>query len=255
MMLLKNLCHGSGTNIYQVRFMKNIFKTPGQRMNNNQKKNIFLLSGLGADERVFDFLDLGRYNTKCIEWIEPGEDERVESYARRLLDQIDCENPILMGVSFGGLIAIEIGKLIETEKIILISSIETCKDLPIHSKLFGALKLNQLIPATLLNEANDGLYWAFSIEKEDEKKLLKAIIEDSDPNFLKWGINEVLNWKNETKLSNVTTINGTDDRVFPDKEGDFIIEGGGHLMIINRSKEIDKILEEVIDKEVVPKES
>jgi pimeloyl-ACP methyl ester carboxylesterase len=231
--------------------MRNIFQKSDQVNKNNEKKDIILLSGLGADKRVFDFLDLKDYNTRCIEWIEAREDEHIEAYAQRLLAQIGSKKPILIGVSFGGMMAIEIGKLIETEKIILISSIETCSDLPIESKWFGFFKLNKLIPATLLNEANDGLYWAFGVEKKKEKKLLKAIIEDSDPDFLKWGINEVLNWKNEKTLPNVTTINGTEDRVFPDKKGDFNIEGGGHLMIINRSEEISKILEEVLDKDVV----
>lgn len=244
---------GSRHDYLLTRLMMNIFKKTGQPAKVSRKKTVFLLSGLGADKRVFDFLNLKRYNTQCIEWIKPYEDENIEAYAQRLLVQIESKKPILIGVSFGGIMAMEIGKLIKTEKIILISSIETNEDLPLRTKWFGFFKLNKLIPATLLNEVNDGLYWAFGVEKKEEKKILKSIIEDSDPDFLKWGINEVVNWKNETKLSNVTTINGTEDRVFPDKTGDFNIRGGGHMMIINRSDELNKILDEVLEKDAVSK--
>jgi hypothetical protein len=34
-------------------------------------KQLFLLSGLGADKRVFDFLDFSDYSTHHISWILP----------------------------------------------------------------------------------------------------------------------------------------------------------------------------------------
>ncbi|MDH4294838.1 MAG: hypothetical protein OEV74_01060 [Cyclobacteriaceae bacterium] len=83
-------------------------------------KDLFLLSGLGADSRVFDFLDLSNYNIHFIEWIDPHENEPIEAYARRLKVNIKKENPILLGISFGGMMAIEIGKQIRAEKIIII---------------------------------------------------------------------------------------------------------------------------------------
>ena len=212
------------------------------------RKEVYLLSGLGADRRVFDFLDLKEFKTTNIEWTPLREDETIESYAKALLAQIHAENPILIGVSFGGVISIEIGKLIRTERIIQISSIQTSDELPVQNKWIGWFKLNKLIPASLFNKVNDGLYWFFGVETKSEKKLLKSIIEESDPDFLKWGIDQLLNWKNEVKLPNVTTIHGTEDRVFPDKRGNFNIEGGGHLMIINRSDEISRIIKDIIDK-------
>lgn len=213
----------------------------------NNKKQVYLLSGLGADKRVFDFLDLKAYDTACIEWVKLRKDETLRHYARRIQQQIKHKKPILIGVSFGGVMAIEIGKLMETEKIILISSIETKDDIPVSNKWIGWFKINKLIPASFFTKVNDGLYWAFSVEKEEEKELLKSIIEDSDPDFLKWGIDQILNWKNEERLPNVVSIHGTDDRIFPDRKANYNIEGGGHLMLINRSSEISKIIAKIID--------
>ena len=83
-------------------------------------KKLFLFSGLGADKRVFDFLDFGKHLLHHIEWVKPLPDDTLPSYARRLLPQITEENPTLVGVSFGGMIALEISKLIRVQKVILI---------------------------------------------------------------------------------------------------------------------------------------
>lgn len=108
---------------------------------------LYLLSGLGADRRVFDFLDLHGFNLVHIDWIKPLDDEKIESYAQRLLEQIKTHRPTLIGVSFGGIVAIEIAKLIETNKVILISSATTKTDIPARHRLAGNLQMNKLIPA------------------------------------------------------------------------------------------------------------
>ena len=210
------------------------------------KKNVYLFSGLGADKRVFDYLDLKAYHTTCIEWLPTREDESLQDYTKRLLPQIKTENPILIGVSFGGIVAVEVSKLIEVEKIVQISSLSCCDDLPTANKMVAFFKLNKLIPATFFTIVNEGLFWFFGAETKKEKAVLKSIIEDSDPDFVKWGMDKVLNWKHEGKVDNMITIHGTADRIFPIENPDYPIEGGGHLMIMNRSEVISDILKKVI---------
>jgi hypothetical protein len=74
-------------------------------------KNLYLFSGLGADKRIFQRLDLSGYAVNYIEWILPLEGETIEQYASRLLCQITAPNPTLIGLSFGGIMAIEVAKL------------------------------------------------------------------------------------------------------------------------------------------------
>ena len=94
-----------------------------------------MLSGLGADKRVFDFLDLSDYSIYHITWIIPLPRESMAEYAFRLLPQITSDNPVLIGVSFGGMIALEIAKLISVEKVILISSATSPNAIPSYFKL------------------------------------------------------------------------------------------------------------------------
>ncbi|HRG09492.1 MAG TPA: alpha/beta hydrolase, partial [Cyclobacteriaceae bacterium] len=100
---------------------------------------VYLLSGLGADKRVFDFLKLDDVELIHIEWVRPEESESIEVYTKRILTQITTDKPILIGVSFGGIIATEIAKQIDCEKIIFVSSATTKADIPLLYRVAGQL--------------------------------------------------------------------------------------------------------------------
>ena len=206
-----------------------------------------MLSGLGADKRVFDFLDLHGFKLIHIDWIKPLEDEKIESYAHRLLLQIKTSRPTMIGVSFGGIIAIEIAKQIEINKLILISSVKTKADIPFRYRLAGNLWMNKIIPAPLYRKANFVVYWLFGIRKKTEKELLKTIMDDADNDFVDWATNEIVTWENEKQVPNVVTIHGTADRIFPFKEADHKVEHGGHLMVVSKADEVSRILRSILD--------
>ena len=86
---------------------------------------LYILSGLGADEKVFQRLDFSGVSVTFIKWLPSQAEESIGDYASRLLPQITTPHPILLGLSFGGMVAIEIAKQIDTEKVILISSAKT----------------------------------------------------------------------------------------------------------------------------------
>lgn len=73
---------------------------------------IYIFSGLGVDERVFRYLDFSGMDVRFIHWIRPLPDESIKLYAQRLRQQIVTDKPILIGLSFGGIIAVEVGRLI-----------------------------------------------------------------------------------------------------------------------------------------------
>jgi pimeloyl-ACP methyl ester carboxylesterase len=207
---------------------------------------IYLLSGLGADKRVFDFIDLSGFKINHVEWIDPRDNESIESYSKRLLKQIKTARPILIGVSFGGMISIEIAKLIETEKVIIISSAATKFDIPVYLRIAGQLGLNKLIPTRLLKTVNSFTFWFFGATTKKEKDLLRTIISETDNKFLKWAANKIPNWGNTTRLQNLIHIHGTADKILPLKAPDFRIPGGGHLMIISHGQELSKLIKEFL---------
>ncbi len=93
---------------------------------------IFFLSGLGADKTVFQFLDLRPYETVFINWIPPIKNEPLRDYALRLKDSFIPDDAILVGLSFGGMLATEIAKEYPLIKTFLISSSKTKFELPAY---------------------------------------------------------------------------------------------------------------------------
>ncbi|WP_395064819.1 alpha/beta hydrolase [Flavobacterium sp.] len=211
-------------------------------------KNIYIFSGLGADKRVFKYLDFSNYNATFVDWIVPNKKETIEKYAKRLSQQITTKNPILIGLSFGGIMAVEVGKCIEAEKIIIIASVKTKNELPFYYRFAGFFKFHKLLPTKFMKKANFLSFWLFGISNKEDKKLLTEILKDTDENFLKWAIAIIVNWKNTFVPNNIKHIHGTSDKILPIQfvKSDVKVNNGGHFMTINKHQELNIILNNCI---------
>lgn len=210
---------------------------------------IYFVSGLGADERVFRWLRYEGYRPVHIYWLPPEHNEPIEDYAKRLTGQIQAENPVVVGLSFGGLIASEIAKQIETEQVILISSVKDSSEVPFYFKLFRAFPIHRVFPFKSVLWAFYWLaYWLFAPEGSDQKQLLKTILIETDPQFLKWALHRVVTWKNKEIPDNLVHIHGKGDRIFPYRfvTPDYSVENSGHLMVMNRAEEVSDLIEQLV---------
>lgn len=208
-------------------------------------KHIYIFSGLGVDERVFKYLDFTGFNVTFIKWIKPNRDESIEEYAKKLTAQITTKNPILIGLSFGGMMAMEVAKYLKTEKIILLASAKIYKEIPFYYRWVGYLQLHKILPAKLLKQHSFLSDWFFGIEEKEHKRLLSEVLCDLDIDFLKWAIDKIVCWKNQTIHPNTIHIHGDNDRILTLRfvNPDFIIKGGGHFMTVNKAKELSEILQ------------
>jgi pimeloyl-ACP methyl ester carboxylesterase len=213
-------------------------------------KTVYYISGLGADDRVFKFLNLKGVYEKYIKWETPQKHESLQDYCKRLIEQIDLENEIiLIGVSFGGIVAQEIAKFVNVTRVIIISSIKSAKEFSFQMKFVRIFSLHKLVPSRLLKWSNllTGDYY-FCTKTKAESDLLRAIIKDTDMAFMKWAIGEIMRWDNENTYHNLIHIHGDKDRIFPIKniKNAIRINDGGHFMIVNRAKELAAIIEKEI---------
>jgi len=210
-------------------------------------RNIYYVSGLGADERVFTFLKIENANETFIKWLDPHKKESLSSYSKRLIDQINTSKEvILVGVSFGGIVAQEIAKHIKVEKLIIISSVKSFKEYGFDLKLASFTKIYKIVPSFILKWSNKlTADYYFGVKSKEESKLLSAIIEDTDENFMVWAIDKIMTWKNSTPLKKeIIHIQGNKDRIFTNRKIENVVwvDGGGHFMIVNRADEISEII-------------
>jgi pimeloyl-ACP methyl ester carboxylesterase len=216
-------------------------------------KKLYYISGLGADERVFSYLNIQGIDTNYIHWEVPQKHEPLGNYCDRLIEQIDLNNEvILVGVSFGGIIAQEISRRIKVDKVIIISSIKSGTEFNWQLKMVRFLKLHKVVPSWFLKWSNllTADYY-FGTKTKAESDLLKLIIKDTDPLFMKWAIAEIMKWNNANVISDqeIFHIHGTHDHVFPmdNIKNAIPIPEGGHFMIVNRAKEVSEMIEKQIN--------
>ena len=214
--------------------------------------NLYFISGLGADERVFKKLTLPeQYKINHIKWPKLSQNETLHSYCVKISELIDTSQAFsLIGLSFGGIVATEISKFLQPKATIIISSISTRNGLPIHYKICGLLRLDKLVPAFTMNKVYPFTYWYFGVTEPADKKLLKEVIHDTPTKFLKWAINEILHWKNEIRSDNLYHIHGTNDKLFPFSitKADKAVENGGHLMVYTNADSVSNLIRSHLEK-------
>lgn len=76
-----------------------------------------------------------------------------------------------------------------------------------------------------------------------------GMLNQMKKNYFKYCINIIVNWDNKILSKNTFHIHGTDDKLLPHKQvkADYLIEGGSHAMIVFRAKEINTIIEKIIN--------
>jgi pimeloyl-ACP methyl ester carboxylesterase len=207
---------------------------------------LYFVSGLGADERVFAHLKLPGIPFRHIRWITPLEGEDLPHYCSRLLEQIDTsQEVVLAGLSFGGLVCQEIARQIPCSKVIIISSFKSSSEMDWRIRLAKASRLVSLLPASLLKRAallmGDDF---FGVQNARESRLLRQIILDTDSQFVKWSVLQVLRWKEGQPHPRLLHLHGTADRVFPIGliQQAVPVAGGGHFMIVDKAPQISALL-------------
>jgi pimeloyl-ACP methyl ester carboxylesterase len=210
--------------------------------------NLYFISGLGADKRIFQNLVLPEaFKIYYIEWVAVSENESMESYCRRLSSQINQQEPYsLVGVSFGGVIAIELSKFLSPVQTVLISSFLYKKEVPWFYILIGKSRIYKILPPRMLLRPNNIAFRLFGAYKPEMKNLLKNIFEDTDPDFFEWAFRQLFSWDNHWKPANLVRIHGTADKILPYKEmmKAIPVKDGEHLMVYSKSAIVSQILTE-----------
>jgi pimeloyl-ACP methyl ester carboxylesterase len=204
---------------------------------------IYCISGLGADKRVFRNLSVPGYELVPLDWVPYDDLDDIASYALKFAKEIKEDNPVIMGVSFGGMIAIEIAKQLPVRKVCLVSSAKVAAELGDPSFFGKWIINNKVVPSVFLTTPNPFIFSFFGAKTEDEKQLMRDIIRESDPGFVKWALKALLMWRNNVRPANVVQIHGTADKIILSSgvHPDVWVQGGSHMMVYNRAEEVSKI--------------
>lgn len=206
---------------------------------------------MAAGPEIFSRLQLNKekFEVSFIEWLIPEGDEPIEEYAKRMASCIEEDEVVLIGVSFGGIIAQEIKKIKPLSKVIIISSIKSDTEFPERLRWFYKTSLHKIVPVSWAKDVGKLKPFAFTRFIRRKIDLYELYLNVNDPRYLKWALDKVLSWKCTKEQEEVFHIHGDCDSVFPivNIKNCCVIKGGTHAMIINKSKEIRELIENEIE--------
>jgi len=215
-----------------------------------RKIPVYFMPGLAASSAIFENIKLPKdqFEMILLDWDNPKEEESLHNYAKRLCKKITHENPVLIGVSFGGILVQEMAQFVNAKKVIVISSVKSNAEFPRRMKFAKTTQAYKLLPLSLINIIERLTKYSFSEKVSNRLKLYEKYLSMRDKNYLAWAIKNVILWDRKIADPNVIHIHGDADEVFPPKYiKDYIsVKGGTHIMIVNKYKWLNEKLPKII---------
>lgn len=209
------------------------------------------MPGLAASPKIFENIELPNDRFECfyLEWLLPLENEPIKEYAMRLAKNIKHDNPVLVGVSFGGVMVQELSKIVKASKVVIISSVRCNAEFPRRMRFAKMTHAYRFFPTSLMQRVD----WLAKVAVGNNMitrrlNLYEKFLSVRDKKYLDWAFKTIILWDRAEPDADVVHIHGDADEVFPPKylENYIPIKGGKHVMIINKAKLINDILPQLI---------
>ena len=210
----------------------------------------YFMPGLAASSAIFERIILPEavFEMVLLEWEIPLENETLSQYAKRMAKKILHPNPVLIGVSFGGILVQEMAKFINVKKVIIISSVKTNLEFPLRMKVAKTTKAYKLIPTNLLANVESLTRFSFGEKINQRLKLYEKFLRVRDKRYLDWAIEQIILWERTVVDESVVHIHGDADDVFPINQiqNCIVVKGGTHVMILTKYKWLNENLPKII---------
>ena len=217
-------------------------------------ESVYLMPGMGANLRIFEFISLPeRFDVNFLSWIAPQNNESLEHYAMRMCQRVKHQNPILIGVSFGGVLVQEMARQMDCKKIIIISSVKSNQEMPKHIKLAQVTNAHRLLPTQWIKNLETLALFVFGNGIQRRLDHYKRYLSERDPEYLSWAIDRLVKWNRNSPHKDIIHIHGAQDSIFPVKniQDPFIKTDGDHAIILNKSDWFNKNLPKILAENLV----
>lgn len=216
----------------------------------SKKTAVYLMPGMAANPDIFEHIELPEedFILRYLDWKKPFKGESLKAYSKRIAEDVKEPNPVLIGVSFGGVIVQEISKLIRVKRVVIISSVKTHSELPSRLKFLATTGLDKVLPTFLAPYAVNLRNLPLGRHIEKRLELYDKYMTHTGKHYLDWSIHALINWSQKSPLKNVVHIHGDRDKVLPidNIETCIRVKGGTHVMIVNRFRWFNENLPSII---------
>ncbi len=214
------------------------------------KTHVYFMPGMAANSSIFEFIQLptDQFETHLLEWSIPSKGMDIVAYAKQMSELIVHKNPVLIGVSLGGILVQEIAKIISVGKVIIVSSVKSKHELPKRMLFARYTNIHKLLPTGLVTNVELLTKYAFGETVTKRLALYEKYLSIRDKSYIDWCIHELVNWKQIEPRTGLVHIQGDKDAVFPiaNIKNCLTVKNGTHTMIIHRAKWFNEHLPTII---------
>ncbi len=211
-----------------------------------QEIPVYFISGMCYNCSVFDKIRLPEgFTKKYIEWHIPTPGELLEEYTCKMAENIDTSQPfVLVGYSFGAVIIQEMSKLLSPQKSIIISSFKNESEIPTLFRAVRMSNLTEYVPKRVYSSTEFITETFNRLVYHMPNTGLAQYMTVTDPVYIKWAIKQITEWIPGPTTRHLYHIHGTADQIFPFENihNAFPVEGGNHLMVLNKADTVSIIL-------------
>jgi len=208
------------------------------------------MPGMAANPSIFENIVLPEdtFEPLLLEWFVPEKGMTLSQYALEMNKKIVHKNPVLVGVSFGGILVQEMARYLPTRKTIIISSVKKTSELPKKMVFAKYTNAHKLLPTGLVHNVELLAKYAFGETVTKRLKLYEQYLSIRNKSYLDWSLDQIINWEQDTYPENLVHIHGEKDPVFPIEkiEQCITVKNGTHTMIIHRAKWFNEHLPTII---------
>ncbi len=216
----------------------------------NSIVHVYCMPGMAANSSIFEYIELpkDRFRIHLLDWTMPKNGMDISTYAKQMCSLIVHKDPVLVGVSLGGIVVQEMAKILPVRKVIIVSSVKSKFELPKRMLFARYTNIHKLLPTGLITNIELLAKYAFGETVTKRLALYEKYLSIRDKGYIDWCIHEMVNWQQTKALDGLVHIQGDKDAVFPitNIKDCIRVKNGTHTMIIHRAKWFNENLPTII---------
>ena len=210
---------------------------------------IIFLPGLNGDPRVFGPQAEAFPTLSIARWAPPMDSETLAAYAARLARSIDPQSPCVVGgVSFGGIVALEVARHLDARACLLIASSRDVAGLPAAVRFLRPIA-RAARPAALSWITRSGEVSAVPSFPRFRRRLARLSAEEMS--FRRWAFGALLTWQPPHLIRcPILQIHGECDSTVRASrtKADVLLPHAGHLLTLTHAEHVNMFLRSAIER-------